>query len=208
VVAPQRHRCQPPPRTTIGNRSSAVDGDDVPVVGSGFIGPELTDRTSTGLPTMQNTHEVAQGHNPAARIVYVDNDPLVLAHARSLLVNTTPEGVTTYVHADVREPETILAAVANMLNFDRPVAVVLLGIKITRKRFIVTDTLGLGPPRTNYGLRATPPCSSTGDGTDDVMTATSAGGRSGRHSETDPNPGSTHSSPSKNDAISSRSRCR
>ena len=55
----------------------------------------------TGLPTMQNTHEVAQRHNPAARVVYVDNDPLVLAHARTLLVNTAPEGVTTYVHADV-----------------------------------------------------------------------------------------------------------
>jgi S-adenosyl methyltransferase len=82
----------------------------------------------TGLPTMQNTHEVAQKINPAARIVYVDNDPLVLAHARSLLVNTTPEGVTTYVHADVHEPEVILADARNSLNLNRPVAVMLLGI--------------------------------------------------------------------------------
>jgi hypothetical protein len=82
----------------------------------------------TGLPTMQNTHEVAQRHKPAARIVYVDNDPLVLAHARTLLVNTTPEGTTSYVHADVREPETILANARNTLDLDRPVAVMLLGI--------------------------------------------------------------------------------
>jgi S-adenosyl methyltransferase len=81
----------------------------------------------TGLPTMQNTHEVAQRHSPAARIVYVDNDPLVLAHARTLLVNTAPEGVTTYVHADVREPEAILAEARHTLDLDRPVAVMLLG---------------------------------------------------------------------------------
>ncbi|MFC4943830.1 SAM-dependent methyltransferase [Pseudonocardia sp. GCM10023141] len=82
----------------------------------------------TGLPTMQNTHEVAQQLNPAARIVYVDNDPLVLAHARSLLVDTTPEGVTTYLHADVRDPGQILADVRNVLNLQRPVTVMLLGI--------------------------------------------------------------------------------
>ncbi|MHA6619927.1 SAM-dependent methyltransferase [Pseudonocardia sp. DLS-67] len=82
----------------------------------------------TGLPTMQNTHEVAQRQNPSARIVYVDNDPLVLAHARTLLVNTTPEGTTRYVHADVREPEAILAEAGKTLDLDRPVAVMLLGI--------------------------------------------------------------------------------
>jgi hypothetical protein len=71
---------------------------------------------------------VAQRHNPATRVVYVDNDPLVLAHARTLLVNTAPEGMTTYVHADVREPETILADARNTLDLDRPVAVMLLGI--------------------------------------------------------------------------------
>jgi O-methyltransferase involved in polyketide biosynthesis len=82
----------------------------------------------TGLPTMQNTHEVAQRHNRAARIVYVDNDPLVLAHARTLLRNTSPEGATTYVHADVREPEAILAQARDTLDLDRPVAVMLLGV--------------------------------------------------------------------------------
>ncbi|MBO0873055.1 MAG: SAM-dependent methyltransferase [Pseudonocardia sp.] len=82
----------------------------------------------TGLPTMQNTHEVAQSVAPESKIVYVDNDPLVLAHARALLTNTTDEGVTTYVHADVHEPERIIADARNVLNFKEPVAVLLLGI--------------------------------------------------------------------------------
>jgi hypothetical protein len=82
----------------------------------------------TGLPTEQNTHEVAQAVAPDAKIVYVDNDPLVLAHARALLTNTTPEGVTTYIHADVREPEAILARAAETLDLTRPVALLLLGI--------------------------------------------------------------------------------
>ena len=54
---------------------------------------------------MHNTHEVAQGIAPEARIVYVDNDPLVLTHARALLTNTTPEGVTDYVDADFHDPD-------------------------------------------------------------------------------------------------------
>jgi hypothetical protein len=82
----------------------------------------------TGLPNEQNTHEVAQAVAPDSKIVYVDNDPLVLAHARALLTNTTPEGVTTYLHADVREPETIIADARNVLNFTQPVAILLLGI--------------------------------------------------------------------------------
>ncbi|MGH3566628.1 MAG: SAM-dependent methyltransferase [Pseudonocardia sp.] len=82
----------------------------------------------TGLPTVQNTHEVAQGIAAGSRIVYVDNDPLVLAHARALLIDTTPEGVTTYIHADVREPESIIADARNVLNFTQPIAVMLLGI--------------------------------------------------------------------------------
>ncbi len=81
-----------------------------------------------GLPTMRNTHEVAQAVAPDSMIVYVDNDPLVLAHARDLLTNTTDEGVTTYLHADVRDPEPLLDDARNVLNFDRPVAVMLLGI--------------------------------------------------------------------------------
>jgi hypothetical protein len=75
----------------------------------------------TGLPTMDNTHQVAQRAAPECRIVYVDNDPLVLAHARALLLNTTPEGVTAYVAADLHEPEQIVADAKNILNFNEPI---------------------------------------------------------------------------------------
>jgi SAM-dependent methyltransferase len=82
----------------------------------------------TGLPTMLNTHEVAQAIAPDCRVAYVDNDPIVLAHARALLTNTTPEGVTTYVDADVHDIETIISDSRNVLNFDEPIAVMFLGI--------------------------------------------------------------------------------
>jgi ubiquinone/menaquinone biosynthesis C-methylase UbiE len=82
----------------------------------------------TGLPTMLNTHEVAQAVAPDCRVVYVDNDPIVLAHARALLTNTTPEGVTTYVDADVHDIETIVSDARNVLNFNEPIAVMFLGI--------------------------------------------------------------------------------
>ena len=82
----------------------------------------------TGLPTMQNTHEVAQQVAPDARIVYVDNDPLVLVHARALLVNNTPEGVTSYVHADYHDPGQIIADAANVLNFQQPITVMFMGV--------------------------------------------------------------------------------
>jgi hypothetical protein len=81
----------------------------------------------TGLPTMQNSHEVAQAAVPDSKIVYVDNDPVVLAHARALLTGTTPEGVTSYVDADYREPETIISDARNVLNLSRPVAVMFMG---------------------------------------------------------------------------------
>ncbi|WP_431950580.1 SAM-dependent methyltransferase [Nocardia lijiangensis] len=82
----------------------------------------------TGLPTMQNTHEVAQAAAPESRIVYVDNDPLVLAHARALLVNTTDEGVTTYLEADFHQPDVILADARNVLNFNKPIAILFIGV--------------------------------------------------------------------------------
>jgi hypothetical protein len=81
----------------------------------------------TGLPTVDNTHEVAQRAAPESRIVYVDNDPLVLEQARSLLTST-PEGRTAYTHADLREPETILEAAAGTLDFGRPIALTLMGV--------------------------------------------------------------------------------
>jgi O-methyltransferase involved in polyketide biosynthesis len=81
-----------------------------------------------GLPTMENTHEVAQRINPDSRVVYVDNDPLVLVHARALLANTTPEGVTAYVDADYHDPDLIIADARNVLNFSEPVAVMFMGV--------------------------------------------------------------------------------
>ena len=81
----------------------------------------------TGLPTADNTHQIAQRVAPQARIVYVDHDPLVLIHARALLVGT-PEGATDYVDADLTEPERILTAAAKTLDLDRPVALILSGI--------------------------------------------------------------------------------
>ncbi|MGH3243589.1 MAG: SAM-dependent methyltransferase [Spirillospora sp.] len=81
----------------------------------------------TGLPTVDNTHEVAQRIAPESRTVYVDNDPLVLVHAQALL-RSTREGATDYIQADVRDPETILARAAETLDFDRPVALMLMGI--------------------------------------------------------------------------------
>ncbi|MGW1892637.1 SAM-dependent methyltransferase [Streptomyces sp. NPDC002004] len=81
----------------------------------------------TGLPTVDNTHEVAQRIAPDARIVYVDNDPIVLTHARALLTSS-PEGATSYVDADAHDPDAILRAAAATLDFDKPVAIMMLGI--------------------------------------------------------------------------------
>ncbi|MFD1829568.1 SAM-dependent methyltransferase [Streptomyces desertarenae] len=81
----------------------------------------------TGLPTSDNTHEVAQRIAPQSRIVYTDNDPIVLAHARALLTST-PEGATDYLDADLHDPEAILKGAAGTLDFSQPVAVMLLGI--------------------------------------------------------------------------------
>jgi O-methyltransferase involved in polyketide biosynthesis len=80
----------------------------------------------TGLPTADNTHEVAQRVAPKSRVVYVDNDPIVLAHARALLTST--QGVTAYVDADLHDPDAILDATARTLDFSQPVALMLLGV--------------------------------------------------------------------------------
>ncbi len=81
----------------------------------------------TGLPTANNTHQVAQAIAPQCRIVYVDNDPLVLVHARALLTST-PEGACDYIDADLRDVDKILAGAAKTLDFTQPVALMLLGI--------------------------------------------------------------------------------
>jgi S-adenosyl methyltransferase len=81
----------------------------------------------TGLPSANNTHEIAQATAPESRVVYVDNDPLIMAHARALLTST-PEGATDYVHADLCKPDTILQEAARTLDFTQPVGLMLLGI--------------------------------------------------------------------------------
>jgi hypothetical protein len=80
----------------------------------------------TGIPTANNTHEVAQGVEPGCQVVYVDNDPMVLNHARALLVGVTAP--TAYVDADVRDTGKILAQAARLLDFSKPVAVMLISI--------------------------------------------------------------------------------
>ncbi|WP_242884945.1 SAM-dependent methyltransferase [Actinomadura litoris] len=81
----------------------------------------------TGLPAVDNTHEVAQRDAADSRVVYVDNDPLVVTHARALLTST-PDGACAYIQADVREPEAIIEQAAAVLDFNRPVGLLLLGI--------------------------------------------------------------------------------
>jgi hypothetical protein len=83
----------------------------------------------TGIPTSPNLHEVVQHNVPTARVVYADNDPIVLAHARALLVGN-PAGVTSYVEADVREPESILTApeVLSTLDLTQPTALLLIAV--------------------------------------------------------------------------------
>lgn len=81
----------------------------------------------SGLPTADNTHQIAQRIAPEARIVYVDNDPLVLAHARALLTST-PTGRCQYIDADARDTDRILEEAARTLDFTRPVGLMLMGI--------------------------------------------------------------------------------
>src|SRR5689334_23475008 len=81
----------------------------------------------TGLPTANNTHQIAQQVAPESRIVYVDNDPLVLVHAQALLTSA-PGGKTSYIEADVRDPDRILSEAAGTLDLGQPVALMMLGI--------------------------------------------------------------------------------
>jgi trans-aconitate methyltransferase len=81
----------------------------------------------TGIPSADNTHEVAQREAPDSRIVYVDNDPIVLVHARALLTSTS-QGACAYIQADLRDPEPILARAAQTLDLGKPVALMLLAV--------------------------------------------------------------------------------
>ncbi|MFB4305287.1 SAM-dependent methyltransferase [Actinomadura sp. GTD37] len=110
----------------------------------------------TGLPTAGNTHEVAQGIASEARIVYVDNDPLVLTHAQALLTST-PDGATDYIEADARDVEKILERAAATLDFTRPVAIMMLGVLnfITGEdeaHRIVDRLLGAVPPGSHLAI--------------------------------------------------------
>jgi trans-aconitate methyltransferase len=80
-----------------------------------------------GIPSTNNTHEVAQSVDPSARIVYVDNDPIVFAHARQLL-SSTSQGLTDVIQADLRDPEPILEQARRTLDFEQPIAVMMLGV--------------------------------------------------------------------------------
>jgi hypothetical protein len=114
----------------------------------------------TGLPVAGNTHQVAQEVAPDARIVYADNDPIVLLHARALL-SSTPQGTCDYVQADLRDTATIERAAARTLDFGAPVALMLLiilhlipddddgPVATMRDRFAITrffDGLDLAAP--------------------------------------------------------------
>jgi O-methyltransferase involved in polyketide biosynthesis len=104
----------------------------------------------TGLPTASNTHEVAQAIAPESRIVYVDNDPLVLSHARALLTSS-PEGATAYLDADLRDTGQILEQAARTLDFTKPVAIMLLAIlhyipDLDQARQIVAGLVSAVPP--------------------------------------------------------------
>lgn len=81
----------------------------------------------TGLPTADNTHDVAQRVAPDSRIVYVDHDPVVISHARALL-KSRPEGRTDYIQADLRDWDTIRAGAARTLDFSQPVAVLIIAV--------------------------------------------------------------------------------
>ncbi|MFJ9868061.1 SAM-dependent methyltransferase [Streptomyces sp. NPDC101165] len=125
----------------LGRQITAIDGGGAPraaLANRGFM--RRTTRTlareagirqfldiGTGIPTEPNLHQIAQSVAPDARVVYVDNDPIVLAHANALL-RGTPEGVTEYVQADARDPRAILEQAARVLDFDRPVALSLIAL--------------------------------------------------------------------------------
>ena len=113
----------------------------------------------TGLPTADNTHEVAQRLAPASRIVYVDNDPLVLVHAQALLTSN-PEGVTDYLDGDVHEPGAILEGAKRTLDFTQPVALMLLGImqfvNDDEQAYAIVDRLVAALPSGSYLALAHP----------------------------------------------------
>ncbi|MDG4758399.1 SAM-dependent methyltransferase [Micromonospora sp. WMMD710] len=114
-------------------RTSALENRRFLQRAVGFLAREAGIRQfldiGTGIPTANNTHEVAQAVTPEARVVYVDNDPIVLAHARALL-SSTPEGATAYIDADLRDPERILThpELLRTIDLSQPVALMLVAV--------------------------------------------------------------------------------
>ncbi len=106
----------------------------------------------TGLPTSDNVHEIAQAVTPSARVVYVDNDPLVLTHARALLTSS-PQGRTAYIDADLRDPQSILdnPVTREVLDFSRPIGLIMVAIlhmvaDVDKPTQIVSTLLDAMPP--------------------------------------------------------------
>ena len=118
----------------------------------------------TGLPNQDNTHEVAQRAAPDARVVYVDNDPVVIARARALLAGA-PDGSTDYLDEDIRDPDIILARAARTLDFTKPVAVMLLGVLYmipdADRPYEIVAALKDAVPRAATSLSLTRPATST-----------------------------------------------
>ncbi|MFJ9173100.1 SAM-dependent methyltransferase [Streptomyces sp. NPDC102360] len=126
----------------------------------------------TGLPTVDNTHEVAQRIAPDARVVYVDNDPIVLTHARALLTSSA-EGRTNYVDADARDPRAIIKAASETLDLDRPVAIMLLGILNfvldTEEAASIVRELVAAVPSGSYVVLTHPTLELGGEGNEEAM---------------------------------------
>lgn len=132
----------------------------------------------TGLPTAYNTHEVAQAVAPSARIVYVDNDPLIMAHARALLTSTS-EGRTDYVHADLRDPDAILKEAERTLDFDRPVAISLFGVLnhiLGDEAYDIIGRLVSAVPVGSYLVISHPTAEVRGDEVEEAMRLWNEGG--------------------------------
>ncbi|HEX6520726.1 MAG TPA: SAM-dependent methyltransferase [Streptosporangiaceae bacterium] len=110
----------------------------------------------TGLPTAGNTHEVAQSISPECRVVYVDNDPVVLTHARALLTSA-PEGATSYIDADARDPHAIITEAGRTLDFSRPVAIVMMDLlnfirDNETARFIMSALIGAVSSHSHFAI--------------------------------------------------------
>ncbi len=104
----------------------------------------------TGIPTANNTHEVAQAVAPDSRVVYVDKDPIVLAHARALLTST-PQGTCAYLDADANDPDTILMLAERTLDFSQPIAVTMLAIlQVLKDPYAVIERIMRAVPSGSY----------------------------------------------------------